>query len=442
VPADLHDRLSRLSALKPVRRTEPLPAECANDQTDRLAAMVGATLGRNRYGEHLLVRQWYARPQMCEPHADVLPLLLPAGPQSSTRAAAHAADPARWLFLDTETTGLAGGTGTYAFLVGLAWWDSGGLAVEQFFMRDLSEEHSLLLEIARRLRERPVLVTFNGKCFDWPLLETRFRMTRAIEPPALSAHLDLLHPARQLWRLQLGSVRLAELERSVLGGESLGWSRQEDIVSSCIPGFYFDYLRGGPAAPLTGVFRHNRMDLRGLAALAGHIFRTLAAPDTAGSTERGALELFGISRILHRRGSRARARATCEHALRAGLPPPADRTARRELARMARRDRDYDRAAELWHDLARDSVASFEACEQLAIHYERRMHDFEEAARQARSSLRHLRRALRIGSIEAGRHGRLQARLERRLARLDCKLARKTASPREIASAERPAKSK
>ena len=118
--------------------------------------------------------------------------------------AEFAADPEQWLFLDTETTGLAGGSGTYAFLVGLAWWGAGGLHVEQFFMRDLDEEHSLLLELSERMASRPVLVTFNGKSFDWPLLETRYRMTRAIPSFSPKLHLDLLHPARQLWRLRLG----------------------------------------------------------------------------------------------------------------------------------------------------------------------------------------------------------------------------------------------
>jgi len=102
------------------------------------------------------------------------------------------ADSTKWLFLDTETTGLSGGTGTYAFLVGLAWWDAGGLQAEQLFLRDFAEEHSILQELAARLAERPVLVTFNGKTFDWPLLENRFAMTRAIPVPRLAAHLDLM----------------------------------------------------------------------------------------------------------------------------------------------------------------------------------------------------------------------------------------------------------
>jgi len=418
----LHHRLSRLSALRPARRREPIAESRARAAADQLAPLLGAEIRRNRYGEHLLASQWHAAPEMCQPDPQALRLLLPAGPRisphASKRAIEHAADPGRWLFLDTETTGLAGGTGTYAFLVGLAWWDVGGLQIEQLFMRDHGEEHSLLLEIAQRLRERPVLVTFNGKTFDWPLLETRFRMTRAIEPPALAAHLDLLHPARQLWRLQLGSVRLVELERSVLGGDALGWSRREDIDSSRIPEIYFDYLRGGPAEPLAGVFRHNRMDLRGLAALAGRVFRTLAEPESIEAAPHMSLELYGLSRLLGRRGQRSRACALYELALEAGLPGPVDRAARHELARLARRERDFSRAAELWSELSAGASPSFEACEQLAIHYERRVGDPRQAARVARLALAQLRRAQRLGLIEPHHHALWHARFAQRLARL------------------------
>ena len=472
------DRLSRISALAPTRRREPVREASAGDEADRMAVL-GAEVGRNRYGEHLIARRWYATPEMCDPCANVLRLLLPAkttraGSGIARRSAAGnrgisfcrnaeegyayprgdeaaelAADPRKWLFLDIETTGLAGGTGTYAFLVGLAWWDSGGITVEQLFMRDHGEEHSVLLEIGRRVLERPVLVTFNGKSFDWPLLETRFRMTRAIEPPRVGAHLDMLHPARQLWRLKLGSAKLAELERRVLGAETLGWSRSEDIDSSRIPEFYFDYLRGGPAEPLAGVFRHNRWDLRGLAALAGRIFRALAEPETIEGGAEGALEIYGVSRLLDRRGERERACTLYERALEAGLPRAVERTARHELARLVKRQRNYLRAAELWHQLGcrratgphlnlrpeagsgqepddtpEGSEPSFEACEQLAIHYERRAGDPHEAARVSRYGLLELRRADRLGLIPPHKHAYFAERFTRRLARLTKKLAK------------------
>jgi uncharacterized protein YprB with RNaseH-like and TPR domain len=422
--------------------------------SDGLCALLGGEITRNRFGEHLRVRRWHAEPVMFAPHPDALRLLQPAATNVPDEATGDASN---WLFLDTETTGLAGGTGTYAFLVGLAWWDAGGLQIEQLFMRDFGEEHSLLEALAARLAERPVLITFNGKTFDWPLLETRFRMTRAIEPRALAGHLDLLHPARQLWRLRLPSLRLTELEKNILG-----WDRGPDLWSAMIPQLYFDYLRGGPAAPLADVFRHNQMDLRGLAALAARVFHLMAAPEAANGD---ALELCGLSRLLRRRGEAQRARALYERALAAGLPAELDRAARRELARLAKRDRDFARANALWSELAEnvilpdlsgvegseaknlkdDSTRSFvrqsewrtqndgaekcdtnadaalEAFEQLAIYYEHHARQPQRAAELTREALTALAAAHRNGDLSHAQHRRLRDRLQHRLTRLERK---------------------
>jgi hypothetical protein len=135
------DKFARIAALRPARRKE-IPAPRVSEDGaggDRLAALLAARINRNHYGGHLSVQQWYATPEICSPDARSLGLLLPpsADAEDSIKAAI---DPEQWLFLDTETTGLAGGTGTYAFLVGIAWWDAGGLQVEQFFMRDIQRE--------------------------------------------------------------------------------------------------------------------------------------------------------------------------------------------------------------------------------------------------------------------------------------------------------------
>jgi hypothetical protein len=382
---------------------------------------------------------------MCTPNARSLSLLLPQGTPEAHAIAHSAADPEQWLFLDTETTGLAGGTGTYAFLVGLAWWDAGGLQVEQFFMRDLDEEHSLLLELSERMAKRPVLVTFNGKSFDLPLLETRYRMTRAISSFTPKVHLDLLHPARQLWRLRLGSVRLKELERHVLGGEgrALEWSRHDDIDSSLIPQMYFDYLRGGPAEPLAGVFRHNQMDLRGLAALAGTILTLIdsgnGVADAPHHNTNDPLDLYSLSRLLQRRGNPTRARELYETALHAGLPHPVERLAQRELAHLAKRELDYTRATSLWEELRqapkvvkrndagilqeedaqRSLEAAIEAAEQLAIYYEHRAKQPRRASKLTSHALAELQSAQLAGRIAATRAHKIEGRLTRRLARLD-----------------------
>ncbi|PYU02204.1 MAG: hypothetical protein DMG34_16875 [Acidobacteria bacterium] len=312
-------RDSRRSALRTARR------RCATTsrRQKNLLLLVSTNVRSPNCGNHLSIRNWYATPEFPEFRPAALDLLCRTQDAARTKKwRAAAEDPEKWLFLDTETTGLAGGTGTYAFLIGIAWWDSGGLQLEQFMMRDFSEEHSVLLELAARIAERPVLVTFNGKTFDW----------RCIRVPELAAHLDLLHPARAVWKLRLGSVRLAELERQVLDAPRLGWHREDDVPSSLIPQFYFDYLRGRSALPLTGVVRHNGMDLRGLAALFGKLNSLL---DCQQQEEAEGLDLFGLSRYLERRGEAAKAESACVAARNRGLPLPFDGQAQRGLARMA-----------------------------------------------------------------------------------------------------------
>lgn len=402
----------------------------APDQEDSLAHLLGAGVAKNHFGEHLAIRNWFSTPEFSEPSAFALELLSRTrDAELSRRTRSVLEDPAKWLFLDTETTGLAGGTGTYPFLVGIAWWDAGGLQVEQFFMRDFSEEHSLLQELAARLADRPVLVTFNGKSFDWPLLENRFTMTRAISTPRLAAHLDLLHPARALWKLRLGSVRLVELERRVLDAPRLGWHREDDIASALIPQYYFDYLRGGPRAPIAGIVRHNQMDLRGLAALFGKI-NTLLASQEADRDGIDSLDLFGLSRFFERRGDSDRAHVACTQALDLGLPAEFRPRARRELALLAKRRGDHAAAAALWLELAGDPQDGVLACEQLAIHYERRDKDPARATEFARLGLTKIHRihARTRDPYAAARATRLTEKLQVRIKRLEGKTKNKSAN--------------
>src|ERR1700740_3350368 len=373
---------------------------------ERLAQIMGATTKTNQYGDYLSVRCWCAQPPRYSPDSRALKLLSPEAPD-------EIADPDRWLFLDTETTGLAGGSGMYAFLVGVAWWEDGGLEIEQFFLREQSEERALLFALRERIAGRPILVSFNGKSFDWPLLETRYRMSRKISVPTPRAHLDFLHPARNLWRLRLGSVRLSELERHVLG-----WNRGCDVMSELIPSLYFDFLRGGPPEPLLPIFYHNQMDLRGLAGLSARVLSVLADAENQCTD---AFELFGISRICERRGESARARVLFQRSIEGELPVETERAARRSLAIMAKRDGDFARASELWESMLGNSREGLEAYEQLAIYYERHAREPHEAASITKDALAELRRANRTGTVAASLYKRSRARFERRLTRLERK---------------------
>jgi hypothetical protein len=241
-------------------------------------------------------------------------------------------------------------------------------------------------------------------------------MTRKIAVPTPRAHLDFLHPARHLWRLRLGSVRLSELERHVLG-----WDRGADLLSGLIPQIYFDYLRGGPPERLVPVLNHNQLDLRGLAALSSRILSLLSDVENLGQD---GLELFGVSRICEKRGEDTRARSLYEKSIASFLPLETDRVARRSLARLAKRQGDFELACELWKNALGSSRHGFEAYEQLAIYYERKARDPEQAREVVRQGLDELRRAIQIGGIAPGPYSEIKARFDRRMERLERKSQR------------------
>ncbi len=405
----LDDRLAHVAALRPRAVMNALrPAAEGGRNAEELLRLLGGRVGSNRFGDHVCVRCRFPEPRPSEISPRVLRLLSP-GAADSVR------DCRQWLFLDTETTGLAGGTGTYAFLVGLGWWEDEGFVVEQYFMRNHGEEPSLLLEVLECLNRRRVLVTFNGKSFDWPLLQTRFQMVRLRPVPELWAHLDLLHPARQIWRGSLKSVALTELEHHVLG-----FRRDRDIPSAAIPQRYFNYLRGGPPQEIADVFHHNQLDLCGLAFLALRISGILENPESGVC---GARELFGISRMMQRRGENASAARMYQEALAGGLPENEERAARRELALMAKRGRNFELSNALWEKLLGDSADGMKAYEQLAIYYEHEASDLRKAAALSREALVRLQDAARAGRISLQKYRQWHSGFQRRLSRLAAKIA-------------------
>ena len=291
-------------------------------------------------------------------------------------------DPAELIYLDTETTGLAGGTGTCAFLIGVGAIEGSDFVVRQFFLRDYPEERAVLAALSESLACYKGLVTFNGKTFDVPLLETRFRLARQRPPFGRMIHLDLLHPARQLWKLRLESCRLTHLE-----AEILGVGRTGDVDGADIPGLYFDYLRSGDARGLQPVFYHNALDIITLAALTAElarVIRTEAVRDidvgqvgtSVADESMPGLDLFSLSRIFERAGDRARAATVCRRALDSGLPDSLEPRALWHLATQHRRSGQFDQAAEIWRKITQRETDYFlEALEQLAIHAEHRQRD-------------------------------------------------------------------
>ena len=184
-------------------------------------------------------------------------------------------DPARLLHFDTETTGLAGGTGTRAFMIGAADWQGGRLRLRQLTITTMAAEPAMLRTFAGWLAPDRVLVSYNGKCYDAPLLATRYRLARLANPLAGLDHLDLLHPVRRHWKGQWENCRLATAERQLLGV-----LREDDLPGAEAPAAWLTYLRGGPSTNLRRVAAHNAQDLK---SLAGVLLRLSALGGTVGA---------------------------------------------------------------------------------------------------------------------------------------------------------------
>ncbi len=211
----------------------------------------------------------------------------------------RAFDPATAVFLDTETTGLAGGTGTLAFLVGVASFVNRSLRLEQLFLADPGAERALLCSLAAKLSHAGAYVTFNGRSFDLPLLRSRFVLARLPPPPDLP-HLDLLHVARRIYGSRVTRCTLTTLERDVLG-----FYRTEDIPGADVPERYLRFLHEDDRGGILPVVTHNTWDILALAALVGELGARAARADADGRWE--PRDLLGLARTHLRAGNPSRA---------------------------------------------------------------------------------------------------------------------------------------
>lgn len=287
--------------------------------------------------------------------------------------------PERLLFLDTETTGLLDNTGTCAFLIGIGSIQGSQFVVRQFFLRDYAEERAVLAALAEEMDRYEGLVTFNGKSFDAPLLEGRYRLHCLESPFNRVIHLDLLHPARRLWKLRLGSCHLTHLEAHLLD-----IARDGDVPGSEIPGIYFDYLRTHDPRGLQPVFFHNALDIISLAALTVEMARVIhdweIASESGGAAQIHSVDLLSLSRMFERAGAHSLAFPACARAIEIGLPETVAPGAMWQLAAHHKRRGDYESAEKIWLELsALKTPFVLRTFRELAIHYERRQRDFAKA---------------------------------------------------------------
>lgn len=286
-------------------------------------------------------------------------------------------------FIDTETTGLAGGTGTLAFLIGVGVWDAEALDLHLIFMRDPEDEFAALHYLETILTEASSLVTFNGRAFDVPILETRFVLNR-IPPSCLTLpHLDLLPLARQLWRDHLTSRRLVVLEEELLDVVR----SEEDLPSSLIPYLYRQYLETGDPTEMARVFYHNRIDVLSLATLLWHSLRIVTEPETC---DLSAGEWAGVGRIYDRIGWETRALDAWQLAVSGDVGDIADDSAERlwqEIGTRYKRAEAWDEANAIWKTWTkRIPLAVFPLVEQ-AKYYEWVTKDLNEALTRTEQAL-------------------------------------------------------
>jgi uncharacterized protein YprB with RNaseH-like and TPR domain len=315
-------------------------------------------------------------------------------------------DPEQALFFDLETTGLAGGAGTCAFLIGAGYFVRERFCVCQFFLPDFESEHAFLREfseLVEGLRDNPsfrFLVSFNGKSFDANLLESRYVLQRLETPLSSLVHLDLLHPSRLLWKGRFTDCSLQTLEREVIGVE-----RSRDIPSALIPETYFNYLHWGEFGLLREVVSHNRTDVVSMVVLLAAASRLVQEPD-----ERFSVSSFRAARFHASRKGYARAATLLENALERGGEAGCETDALLQLARLRKRLGDFDSALELFNRLGRST--DFPPVEA-----------FEEAGKILEHRRKDYRVALEIVSQGLEIH-RGAAALERRRQRLTRRLAK------------------
>jgi len=311
-------------------------------------------------------------------------------------------------FLDTETTGLAGGTGTFAFMVGVGRYDGQEFHLAQFFMRDPIEEPALLAALTEFLQPCQALVTFNGKGFDVPLLNARYITNGKQSPLASFAHLDLLPLARRLWRARLPSRALGYLEEHILGLAR----DQEDVPGWVIPSLYFGYLRSGDARAMKSVFYHNAVDVLSLAALLSHVAGLLDDPLNVVH----GLDLVAMGRMFENLGRLEKAARLYERGLSHDLPEEIYWDTVRRLSFTQKRRGNLTTAVTLWREAA--GSGQIYAHVELAKFYEHQQRDYGEAAQWTHEAL-----AL-VNAPDFPRHERRRwlADLEHRLARLHRKL--------------------
>lgn len=392
-----HAVAQHTAAPHPTIKPQAPPVASAPEHLPPIAQVLRGDWYETAFGPVFIRDDWYPLD-----HArGSLPLSAPLA--ASSEALSHllgapAPDPARLAFFDIETTGLSGGTGTYIVLAGLGSYEDGAFRMRQYFLADIANERAMLAMLAADLARFDGIVTYNGRAFDVPFVETRLTLARIASPCDGMPHFDLLHPVRRFYKHRMSACRLADAERRLLRIE-----RPDDVPGWLIPQLYFDYVRAGRASPLRAVFRHNAEDVLSLAGLLATL-AGLLSDDAALDPDDAA----AAGRWWEAAANPERARSLYAYALPwlDGGPDWAWAAARH--ARLSARAGDRAEAARLWAALWRrgDRAAGL----ALAKHHEHRSRDLDAALAVTRGLL-----VAAVGA-EAGALALRRIRIERKLA--------------------------
>lgn len=424
----LRDRMNRLRGESSAKEAPPAqslsayegPAE-ENAESEQLSSdweAIGVKLHAHETGSFLIRKTVYPAD-----HYHGLHSLGELDAASAGLASFHPGEPyasasERILFLDLETTGLGVGAGNVPFMIGIGYMKNGQYVIEQTIIRHPAEERAMLAYLTEKLADFEFLATYNGKTFDWPLVQSRLIMNglgRNIWEPK---HLDFLHPARSIWRNTLASCRLSHVEE-----ERLGIHRENDVPGSLAPQLYFQFLADGNPAPLEGVFRHNETDMLSLACLAirfGHLLNGTIRKYIPLPDEPEELVRTGI--WLEKMG---------KHELPGDLYRLAERSEAAKpstLLTLAARDKkagNWNRAVLLWqkavlHSKEHFGASALEASIELAMYYEHKLKDYGSALAYARTAFEHIQQSAKLVRMDAKRRSELDA-LRNRMVRLNRK---------------------
>ncbi len=317
----------------------------------------------------------------------------------------------RMAFLDTETTGLSGGAGTCAFLVGIGHWSADGFVVEQFLMRDFPAEQDMLEKASKLLRNFDVIVSYNGRAYDLPIMEGRLLLNGIRSKLGDRPHLDVLHPARRLWKHRLADCSLKSVER-----HALGYRRVGDIEGWMIPETFFKYLRSGERNLLEPILEHNRLDLLSLALITQLVLKAVDSPHDAPFGH--GLDWYGLGTLFEQYRCPEEAVHCFRRAMSLGLPEEARGRCVKSLSLTYKREGEWRDAAQLWSCSLREPQADHAhrcfALEELAKFYEHRKGDLNAARETCQKAISILETKAALSGANVARElGRFEHRLRR-----------------------------